>query len=160
MSSTQGKSINMALEAVVIPVADVDRSVRFYTGLGWRLDADLVKGDAFRLVQFTPPGSACSIHLGKGITSAPPGSEGGIYLVVADLAAAREYLLARGVDASDVFHRSPGGEFARGEDPKHQSYGSFVSFSDPDGNTWIVQEVTVRLPGRVATAQSGKSPPA
>lgn len=159
MSSTQADPVSMALEVVVIPVADVDRSVRFYTGLGWRLDADLVKPPAFRLVQFTPPGSACSIHFGTGISSAPPGSEGGMYLVVSDLAAARAYLVARDVDASEVFHRAPGGNFLRGPDPQHQSYGSFFSFNDPDGNVWIVQEVSVRLPGRVATAPAGKAAP-
>jgi catechol 2,3-dioxygenase-like lactoylglutathione lyase family enzyme len=138
----------MALEVVVIPVADVERSLHFYTGLGWRLDADIAKGDAFRLVQLTPPGSACSIHFGKGITAAPPGSEGGLYLVVSNLDAVREDLIRRGVDVSEVFHRSPGQGNSSGPDPQRHSYASFASFRDPDGNAWLLQEVTVRLPGR------------
>jgi catechol 2,3-dioxygenase-like lactoylglutathione lyase family enzyme len=150
MNSTQARPMNMALEVMVLPVADVERAKEFYASLGWRLDADIVVGDAFRLVQFTPPGSACSIHFGKGLTSSTPGSAGGTYLVVSDIAAAREELLGRGVEVSEVFHRSPGHEYLRGADPQRQSYASFVSFRDPDGNTWIVQEVTVRLPGRVA----------
>jgi catechol 2,3-dioxygenase-like lactoylglutathione lyase family enzyme len=138
----------MALEVLVIPVADVERALRFYTALGWRLDADIVKGERFRLVQFTPPGSSCSILFGKGITSAKPGTECGMYLVVSDIEAAREDLVKRGVDVSDIFHRAPGQDYLRGPDPQRRSYVSFVSFSDPDGNTWIVQEVTVRAPGR------------
>jgi catechol 2,3-dioxygenase-like lactoylglutathione lyase family enzyme len=148
MSNTKSHPVGMALEVVVIPVADVDRSVRFYGGLGWRLDADIATGDAFRLVQFTPPGSACSIHFGKGVTAAIPGSEGGLYLVVSDIKAAREELMNSGVDVSEVFHKSPGKDRSGGPDPQQHSYASFVSFSDPDGNAWLVQEVTVRLPGR------------
>jgi catechol 2,3-dioxygenase-like lactoylglutathione lyase family enzyme len=158
MSSAQTRPINMALEVVVIPVADVDRSVRFYSSLGWRLDADLVKPPAFRLVQFTPPGSACSIHFGQGVTSSTPGSEGGLYLVVSDVAAAREALLARGVAVSELLHRSPSGAFSSGADPQRQSH-AFVSFKDPDGNTWIVQEVIARLPGRVAPDAVARSQP-
>jgi catechol 2,3-dioxygenase-like lactoylglutathione lyase family enzyme len=150
MSSTPAHPVDMGLEVLVIPVGDVDRAVRFYTALGWRLDADIAKGTEFRLVQFTPPGSGCSIHLGKGITPAPPGSAGANYLVVSDIETAYKDLVARGVNVSEVFHRSPGGEYLRGPHPQRQSYSSFVSFSDPDGNAWIVQEVTVRLPGRVA----------
>jgi catechol 2,3-dioxygenase-like lactoylglutathione lyase family enzyme len=148
MSKAPPQPINMALEVLIIPVADVDCAVRFYAGLGWRLDADIVKGAAFRLVQFTPPGSACSILFGKGITSAKPGTECGMYLVVSDIEAARKDLLERGVDVGDVFHRSPGEPYVTGPDPQRRSYASFISFSDPDGNTWIVQEVTARLPGR------------
>jgi catechol 2,3-dioxygenase-like lactoylglutathione lyase family enzyme len=144
--------ITMALEVVVITVADVERAIRFYTCLGWRRDADLVKGPAFRLVQFTPPGSACSIHFGTGITSAKPGSAGAMYLVVSDVVAAREELLARGVDVSEVFHRPPGEDYIAGPHPQRRSYASFVSFVDPDGNAWVVQEVTTRLPGRVSEA--------
>jgi len=140
----------MKLEVVVIPVADVDRAKRFYGGLGWRLDADFVVGDAFRGVQFTPPGSSCSIHFGTGITSAVPGSVRNLYLVVSDIEAARTELVARGVDVSDVFHRAgPGKPPVSGRDPERRSYSSFATFSDPDGNEWLLQEVTARLPGRV-----------
>jgi len=154
MSSTPAHPINMALEVLVIPVGDVERAMRFYSALGWRLDADITKGEAFRLVQFTPPGSGCSIHFGKGITPATPGSAGANYLVVSDIETAYKDLVVRGVNVSEVFHRTPGGEYLRGPDPQRRSYGSFVSFSDPDGNAWIVQEVTLRLPGRVATEQN------
>jgi catechol 2,3-dioxygenase-like lactoylglutathione lyase family enzyme len=148
-------SVRMGLEVVVIPVSDVERSKCFYGDLGWRLDADIAKGNAFRLVQFTPPGSACSIHFGRGITSAPPGSAGALYLVVADIGAAHEQLVRCGVDVSEIFHRSPGEDYSHGPDPQRRSYASFVSFKDPDGNAWVVQEVTVRLPGR----QDERSPP-
>jgi catechol 2,3-dioxygenase-like lactoylglutathione lyase family enzyme len=149
MSAPKSLPIGMALEVVVIAVSDVDRAVRFYGGLGWRLDADIANGSDYRLVQFTPPGSGCSIHFGKGVTPAPPGSEGGLYLVVSDIQAARQELIDCGADVSEVFHRSPTKEKLAGPDPKRRSYGSFVSFSDPDGNAWLVQEVTARLPGRV-----------
>lgn len=140
----------MKLEVVVIPVADVDRAKRFYGGLGWRLDADFVVGDAFRGVQFTPPGSSCSIHFGTGITSAVPGSVRNLYLVVSDIEATRTELVARGVDVSEVFHRAgPGKPPVSGRDPERRSYSSFATFSDPDGNEWLLQEVTARLPGRV-----------
>ena len=140
----------MKLEVVVIPVSDVDRAKRFYGGLGWRLDADFVVGDAFRGVQFTPPGSSCSIHFGTGITSAVPGSASGNYLVVSDVAAARAELVGRGVEVSEVFHRAgPGKPPVSGRDPERRSYSSFATFSDPDGNEWLLQEVTARLPGRV-----------
>ncbi|HET8972897.1 MAG TPA: VOC family protein [Pseudolabrys sp.] len=142
----------MKLEVVVIPVSDVDRAKRFYGGLGWRLDADFVVGDAFRGVQFTPPGSSCSIHFGKGITSAVPGSASGNYLVVSDVAAARAELVARGADVSEVFHRlGPGKPPVSGRDPERRSYSSFATFRDPDGNEWLLQEVTARFPGRVDT---------
>jgi catechol 2,3-dioxygenase-like lactoylglutathione lyase family enzyme len=141
---------DMKLEVVVIPVSDVDRAKRFYGGLGWRLDADFVKGDAFRVVQFTPPGSSCSIHFGKGVTSAEPGSAQRLYLVVSDIEAARAELVERGVDVSDVFHRAAIGEGpVSGPDPERRSYNSFATFSDPDGNGWLLQEVTARFPGRV-----------
>jgi len=148
--TTKPRWVDMKLEVVVIPVADVDRAKRFYGGLGWRLDADFVVGDAFRGVQFTPPGSSCSIHFGTGITSAVPGSVRNLYLVVPDIAAARTQLVARGVDVSEVFHRAgPGKPPVSGRDPERRSYSSFATFSDPDGNEWLLQEVTARLPGRV-----------
>jgi catechol 2,3-dioxygenase-like lactoylglutathione lyase family enzyme len=151
MSIAKSASIGMALEVVVIPVSDVDRAVRFYGGLGWRLDADIAKGEDFRLVQFTPVGSACSIQFGRGVTPAAPGSEGGLYLVVSDVEAARKELADCGVDVSEVFHRSPTRVKLAGADPQRRSYGSFVSFCDPDGNAWLVQEVSTRLPGRANT---------
>ena len=146
----------MALEVVVIPVSDVDRAKRFYGGLGWRLDADVVTGDEFRVVQFTPPGSPCSIIFGTGVTSATPGSAHGLHLIVSDIGAARAELVERGVDVSEPFH-DVGGVFHHagmdgrlgGPHPARRSYASFASFSDPDGNGWVFQEVTARLPGRV-----------
>lgn len=147
MSTT---AIDMKLEVVVIAVADVDRAKNFYGSLGWRLDADFVVGEAFRGLQFTPPGSPCSIHFGKGITTAAPGSARGLYLVVSDIEAARAVLVERGVDVSEVFHRAgPGQPPISGREPTGRSYGSFASFNDPDGNSWLLQEVTARLPGRV-----------
>ena len=138
------------LEVIVIPVSDVDRAKRFYSDLGWRLDGDFVGGNEFRGVQFTPPGSACSIHFGKGITAAAPGSSSGLMLVVADIAAACAELIDRGVKVSEVFHRNgPGQPAISGLHPQRHSYSSFATFSDPDGNTWLLQEVTARLPGRV-----------
>jgi catechol 2,3-dioxygenase-like lactoylglutathione lyase family enzyme len=143
-------TVDMKLEVVVIPVSDVERAKRFYAGLGWRLDADFVAGDTFRGIQFTPPGSPSSIHFGKGITSAAPGSAQGIYLIVSDIDAARAALVSRGVDVSEVFHRTgPGKPAVSGRDPERRSYSSFATFSDPDGNTWLLQEITARLPGRV-----------
>lgn len=139
----------LKLEVVLVPVADVDRAKAFYAGLGWRLDADFVNGDAFRVVQFTPPGSNASIHFGKGLTPAAPGSAQG-YLIVTDIEAARASLKAHGAAVSDVFHRAAvGGPALPGRDPEGRSYNSFAAFSDPDGNGWILQEITARLPGRV-----------
>ena len=149
--SAQARAVDMKLEVIVIPVSDVDRAKRFYGSLGWRLDADFVKGDAFRGVQFTPPGSSCSIHFGRGITSAVPGSAQGLFLVVSDIEAARAGLIARGVDVSEVFYRAPGESPQSGPDPERRSYASFATFRDPDGNSWLLQEVTARLPGRVDT---------
>ncbi|MFL6601562.1 MAG: VOC family protein [Steroidobacteraceae bacterium] len=151
MSSTP---VDMKLEVVVIPVSDVERAKRFYGGLGWRLDADFVKGDKFRVVQFTPPGSWCSVHFGKGVTSAEPGSVRGLYLIVSDIEAARAELVKRGVDVGEVFHRPIGEGPISGPDPERRSYASFASFSDPDGNSWLLQEVTARLPGRVDAADT------
>jgi catechol 2,3-dioxygenase-like lactoylglutathione lyase family enzyme len=150
MSSIEGPGrIDMKLEVLTLAVADVDRAKRFYGNLGWRLDADRSIGDAFRLVQFTPPGSSCSIHFGRGVTSAAPGSAQGLYLVVSDIEAARADLVVRGVDVSEAYHQTEAGGRASGPDPARRSYASFASFSDPDGNRWLMQEVTVRLPGRV-----------
>jgi catechol 2,3-dioxygenase-like lactoylglutathione lyase family enzyme len=149
-ASASAATVDMKLEVVVIAVSDVERAKRFYGGLGWRLDADFVISDAFRVVQFTPPGSPCSIHFGTGITSAAPGSARGLYLVVSDIEAARAELVGRGADVSEVFHRpGPGKPPVSGPDPERHSYASFATFSDPDGNSWLLQEVTARLPGRV-----------
>ncbi len=141
------------LEVALIPVADVDRAKEFYTRLGWRLDDDIAMGNDFRVVQFTPPGSGCSISFGKGVTPAAPGSfRGG--LIVSDIEVAHKEFVARGIDASEVFHGSPFSPSGRigGPDPERQSYRSYVTFEDPDGNSWIVQEVTRRLPGRIDPA--------
>ncbi|ARM12987.1 MULTISPECIES: VOC family protein [Rhizobium] len=155
------RPVDTKLEVVVIPVSDVDRAKRFYDGLGWRLDADFTNDADFRVIQFTPPGSGCAIIFGKNITAAAPGSAQGLYLVVSDIDAARRDLIARGVEVSDVFHDASGvyaGKdepylFGRlriaGRDPEHRSYRSFASFKDPDGNGWLLQEVTTRLPGRI-----------
>jgi catechol 2,3-dioxygenase-like lactoylglutathione lyase family enzyme len=147
--------VDMKFEVSLIPVSDVDRAKEFYTRLGWRLDDDLVVGDDFRVVQITPPGSASSISFGKGVTSAAPGSfRGG--LIVSDIEAAHKELASRGVNASEVFHGSPFSPAGRisGPDPERQSYRSYVAFEDPDGNAWIVQEVTRRAPGRIDPAMT------
>jgi catechol 2,3-dioxygenase-like lactoylglutathione lyase family enzyme len=154
MSDTKAPRVDMKLEVVVIPVVDVDRAKRFYSNLGWRLDADFVRGEAFRVVQFTPPGSACSVHFGKGVTSAAPGSGSGLYLVVSDIEVARAELVGRGVDVGEIFHRNVGERPESGRDPQRRSYSSFATFSDPDGNEWLLQEITARLPGRVDASVS------
>ena len=141
-------SLDMKLEVVTIPVADVERAKRFYGRLGWRLDADFIKGD-FRGVQFTPPGSPASIHFGNGATAGVPGSAQGLFLVVSDIQEARAELVDRGVDVGEVFHGGPGEAPEKGPDPARRSYFSYATFSDPDGNRWLLQEVTARLPGRV-----------
>jgi predicted enzyme related to lactoylglutathione lyase len=158
-------TIDKKLEVVVIPVSDVDRAKTFYETLGWRLDADVATGDDFRVIQFTPPGSACSVIFGRNVSAAVPGSAQGLHLVVADIDAARAELIARGVEPSPVFHDAGGvfhhgGNQARvvGPAPDHGSYGSFASFSDPDGNGWVFQEITTRLPGRLASATTFSSP--
>jgi catechol 2,3-dioxygenase-like lactoylglutathione lyase family enzyme len=153
---------DMKFEIVVIPVSDVGRAKEFYGRLGWRLDADYDNGSDFRVIQFTPPGSGCSVIFGKNVTGAAPGSAQGLYLIVSDIQAARNELVAHGVNPSEVFHDA-GGVYSgpdqpylfgrrrvSGPDPEHRSYRSFVSFSDPDGNGWLLQEITARLPGRVA----------
>jgi catechol 2,3-dioxygenase-like lactoylglutathione lyase family enzyme len=155
---------DMKLEVVVIPVSNIDRAKDFYGSLGWRLDADFSNGNDWRGVQFTPPGSGCSVIFGKNITAAAPGSAQGLYLIVSDIEAAREELLRRGVEVSKVFHGA-GDAYAGtdehylfgrirvgGPDPEHRSYRSFASFHDPDGNGWLLQEITTRLPGRVDSA--------
>ena len=156
--------VDMKFEIVVIPVSDVDRAKEFYAKLGWRLDADYDNGNDFRIIQFTPPGSGSSVIFGRNVTAAAPGSAQGLYLIVSDIEPARKELLARGVSVSEVFH---GGDdvyagpdepylFGRirvnGPDPEHRSYRSFASFSDPDGNGWLFQEITTRLPGRIDDA--------
>jgi catechol 2,3-dioxygenase-like lactoylglutathione lyase family enzyme len=148
--SANAASVEMKLEVHVVPVSDVERSKRFYGSLGWRFDADIAPAKGIRIVQFTPPGSACSVTFGQGITAASPGSAEGT-LIVSDIDAAHDELVGRGVDASEVWHGPPFPPEARlvGRDPKRTSYGSYCSFNDPDGNAWIVQEVTTRLPGRV-----------
>ena len=150
--------VDLKLEAVVIPVADADRSKAFYAGLGWRLDADFSFDNGFRIVQFTPPGSQCSVQFGTKITGAPPGSAHGLYLIVPDIDAGRDELTSHGAKVSQVFHSGapgaqldPGGASGRvsGRDPENKSYRSFATFEDPDGNSWLLQEVTDRLPGRL-----------
>jgi catechol 2,3-dioxygenase-like lactoylglutathione lyase family enzyme len=157
------KKVDLKLEAVVIPVSDVDRAKEFYGNLGWRLDADFRFDNGFRVVQFTPPGSGCSVQFGTNITSAAPGAAQGLYLIVSDIEAARDELVARGVLVSEVFHAgTPGAQFqpdgtkgrVRGPAPDHASYRSFATFSDPDGNGWLLQEVTTRLPGRIDAAET------
>jgi catechol 2,3-dioxygenase-like lactoylglutathione lyase family enzyme len=160
--STKAQAVEMKLEIVVIPVSDVDRAKLFYGSLGWRLDADFAAGDDFRVIQFTPTGSGCSVIFGKNVTPAAPGSAG-LYLIVSDIEAARAELLARGVEVGEAFHDAGdvhagpdepyllGRLRVSGADPEHRSYRSFASFTDPDGNGWLLQEITVRLPGRVDT---------
>jgi len=156
--STSDAIVDMKLEAIVIPVSDVDRAKKFYGDLGWRLDADFPFDNGFRVVQFTPPGSGCSVQFGTNITSAAPGSAHGLYLIVSDIEAARNELVAHGVKVSGVFHAgTPGAQFQpdgtsgriSGPAPNHASYSSFATFNDPDGNGWLLQEITTRLPGRV-----------
>ncbi|MER8634253.1 VOC family protein [Mesorhizobium opportunistum] len=143
-------TVDFKLEVVVIPVSDVDRAKRFYSDLGWRLDADFIVGDEFRGVQFTPPGSSTSVQFGKGGSSAAPGSASGLYLVVSDIAAARAELISRGVEVSELFHRAgPGKPALAGLDPERRSYFTYGTFRDPDGNTWLLQEVTTRFAGRI-----------
>ena len=155
--------MDIKLEVVVIPVLDVDRAKEFYGRLGWRLDADFPFDNGFRVVQFTPPGSGCSIQFGTNVTSAAPGSAQGLYLIVSDIEAARDELVARGAEVSEVFHAgTPGAQFqpdgtsgrVSGPSPDHASYRSFATFSDLDGNGWLLQELTTRLPGRIDAAET------
>src|SRR5882762_5988929 len=155
-SGASAAKVDMKFEVVVIPVTDVDRSKAFYTKLGWRLDADFPFDNGFRVVQFTPPGSGCSVQFGTKITTAAPGSAQGLYLIVSDVEAARKELVTRGVEVSEVFHAGrPGAQFQpdgsgrlSGPAPNHDTYSSFATFRDPDGNGWLFQEITTRLPGR------------
>ncbi len=148
--------MDMKLEAVVVPVSDVERAKQFYKGLGWREDADFLVDEGFHVIQMTPPGSACSIHFGIGLPPAPPGSIAGMLLAVTDVEAARAELVERGADVSEVFHDAGGGLAVRadpathapGPDPERRSYASYATFADPDGNSWVLQELTTRLPGR------------
>ena len=160
--TTAGK-VDLKLEVVVIPVADVDRAKEFYGGLGWRLDADFPFDNGFRVVQYTPPGAGCCVQFGTKMTSAEPGSAQGLYLIVSDISAACDDLVAHGADVSEVFHAgTPGAQFQRddtsgrvsGPAPDHASYFTFATFSDPDGNTWLLQEITTRLAGRVDAAET------
>jgi catechol 2,3-dioxygenase-like lactoylglutathione lyase family enzyme len=166
-SEAKAAPVDLKFEIVVIPVSDVDRAKEFYARLGWRLDADYDSGKGFRVIQFTPPGSGSSIIFGKNVTPAAPGSSKGMYLIVSDIEAARKELLGRGVEVSEVFHGAAdaytgkdepylfGSIRVGGPDPEHRSYRSFASFSDPDGNGWLLQEITTRLPGRIdSTATS------
>src|SRR3954447_3628802 len=163
-SGTSAARVDMKFEVVVIPVSDVDRAKEFYTKLGWRLDAEFSSGQDFRVIQFTPPGAGCSIIFGKNVTAAVPGSAQGLYLIVSDIEAARKELLGRGIQVSEVFHGASG-VYAGAEEPclfgRHRvsgadteqgSYRSFALFRDPDGNGWLFQEVTTRLPGRIDAA--------
>ena len=155
------RTMDMKLEIVVIPVSDVERSKQFYAGLGWRLDADFAFPDGFRVIQFTPPGSGASVIFGTNVTAAAPGTAKGLYLIVSDIETARKELLGRGVKVSEVFHGGGdvhsgvdephlfGSVRVRGPDPERRSYFSLASFSDPDGNGWVLQEITGRLPGRI-----------
>ena len=158
-TNPNAERVDMKLEVVIIPVSDVDRAKEFYSRLGWRLDADFTAGNDWRGVQFTPPGSGCSVIFGKNVTTTTPGSVQGLYLAVSDMEAARKDLLRRGIEVSEVFHGSEvhtgsddpylfGRLRASGPDPAHRSYSSFASFRDADGNGWLLQEITARLPGR------------
>jgi catechol 2,3-dioxygenase-like lactoylglutathione lyase family enzyme len=157
------KNVDLKLEVVLIPVSDVDRAKEFYGSLGWRLDADFPFDNGFRVVQFTPPGSDCSVQFGTNMTSAPPGSAQGNYLIVSDIEGARSELAAHGVDVSEVFHPgTPGAQFqpdgtngrVNGPAPDHASYSSFATFRDPDDNGWLLQEITTRLPGGIDAAET------
>jgi catechol 2,3-dioxygenase-like lactoylglutathione lyase family enzyme len=166
LQTAKAQAVDMKLEVIVIPVADVERSKSFYSKLGWRLDAEFTSGDDFHILQFTPPGSGASVIFGRNVTPAAPGSAQGLYLVVSDIEAARKELLARGVAISEVFHHEGdvhtgpdepylfGRRRTRGPDPEHRTYQSYASFSDPDGNGWLLQEVTARLPGRIDSDQT------
>ena len=158
-------AIDMKLEVIVIPVSDVDRAKRFYRDLGWRLDIDYAPGDDYRVIQFTPPGSGCSVIFGKNVTTAAPGSVKGLHLIVSDIQAARDQLLRRGIGISDPFHDS-GGIFhhasadglVSGPNPQRKSYASYAAFSDPDGNGWVFQEVTARLTGYIDANDTSFTP--
>ena len=156
VETSRAGTIDMKLEVVIIPVSDVDRAKRFYGDLGWRLDLDYTAGDDYRVIQFTPPGSGCSVIFGKNVTAAAPGSAQGLHLIVSDIEAARDQLLRRGIgisepfhDAGGVFHHAGTEGLVIGPNPQRKSYASYASFSDPDGNGWVFQEVTARLTGHI-----------
>jgi catechol 2,3-dioxygenase-like lactoylglutathione lyase family enzyme len=158
-------TIDMKLEVLVIPVSDVDRAKRFYSDLGWRLDIDYVSGDDYRVIQFTPPGSGCSIIFGRNVTAAQPGSMKGLHLIVSDIQAARDELVHRGINVSEPFHDAGGifhhanvKDLVSGANPQRKSYASFASFSDPDGNGWVFQEVTARLTGHIEPGDTSFTP--
>jgi catechol 2,3-dioxygenase-like lactoylglutathione lyase family enzyme len=158
-------TIDMKLEVVVIPVSDIDRAKQFYDDLGWRLDIDYADGDDYRVIQFTPPGSACSIIFGKNVTKATPGSAQGLHLIVPDIRAARDELRRRGVeigepfhDAGGIFHHAGGRRLISGPNPQRKSYASYASFRDPDGNEWVFQEVTARLTGHIEEGDTSFTP--
>jgi catechol 2,3-dioxygenase-like lactoylglutathione lyase family enzyme len=150
-------NVDFKLEVVVLPVTDVDRTKHFYKTLGWREDADFVLSDGGRIVQFTPPGSPASIHFGIGVTDAVPGSVRSTYLIVGDVDAARADLISHGVEVSEVFHLDANRHRVPGPNPDRATYSSFAEFSDPDGNTWLLQEITTRLPGRVTGVSYGSA---
>jgi catechol 2,3-dioxygenase-like lactoylglutathione lyase family enzyme len=161
----RASSIDMRLEVVVIPVSDVDRAKRFYSDLGWRLDIDFIDGDDYRVIQFTPPGSGCSVIFGRNVTAALPGSVKGLHLIVSDIEAARADLIRRGIaisepfhDTGGIFHHANGKRVASGPNPQRKSYASFASFSDPDGNGWVFQEVTARLTGYLEPGEGRFTP--
>jgi catechol 2,3-dioxygenase-like lactoylglutathione lyase family enzyme len=166
LQTAKAQAVDMKLEVIVIPVADIERSKNFYSRLGWRLDAEFTSGNDFHILQFTPPGSGASVIFGKNVTAAVPGSVQGLYLVVSDVEAVRKELLTRGIAVSDVFHHEGnvhtgpdepylfGRHRTSGPDPKRRSYQSYASFKDPDGNGWLLQEVTARLPGRIDSDQT------
>lgn len=166
LQTAKAQAVDMKLEVIVVPVADIERSKNFYSKLGWRLDAEFTSGNDFHILQFTPPGSGASVIFGKNVTPAAPGAAQGLYLVVSDIEAARKELLARGIVVSEAFHHEGdtyagsdepylfGGQRTRGPDPERRSYQSYASFNDPDGNGWLLQEVTARLPGRIDSDQT------
>jgi predicted enzyme related to lactoylglutathione lyase len=158
-------TVDMKLEVIVIPISDVDRAKRFYADLGWRLDIDYTPTDNYRVIQFTPPGSGCSVIFGKNVTEAAPGSAQGLHLIVSDIDAARNKLLRRGIkvgapfhDAGGVFHHASAGDLCSGPNPQRKSYASYASFSDPDGNGWVLQEVTARLTGHIEAGDTSFTP--
>ncbi len=155
IATARARPFDFKLEVVAVPVSDVERSKVFYSNLGWRLDADFAVGDNFRVVQFTPPGSPASIHFGKGVTSAAPGTAQSLFLVVSDIEAARAELFGRGADVSEIFHvAGPGHPPIPGPDSERRSYRSYATLKDPDGNGWLLQEITTQFPGRVDADQT------
>jgi catechol 2,3-dioxygenase-like lactoylglutathione lyase family enzyme len=164
-NAVRAGTIDMKLEVVVIPVSDVDRAKRFYSDLGWRLDIDYTAEDDFRVIQFTPPGSGCSVIFGNNVTTAAPGSVKGLHLIVSDIQAARDDLLRRGIeisepfhDAAGIFHHASAKRLVSGPNPQRKSYASYASFIDPDGNGWVFQEVTARLTGRIEVDDTSFTP--